>query len=728
MADIKLSYGSVQNFDNMPTDNFVQGRLLFANDNTQSYLYFDNGSQYLNIVPRLLSVKNGGTGHVKLNPGEVLIGNDENAILFRAITDNSTLSYVKDNSINLITERTLANWNGAIDEDGQSRISHLGNVLQGVWNATTIAVGKGGTGRTSLTLNGILYGNGDNELNVTDAGIDGQIFTNIEGTPSYITPSLLWNTAQGGSVGPSLDLQISNKIYSAQIPSASEEASGIVNTAAQTFSGEKTFKGAIISQNIYPENTNIYNSGTENNFWSSVNSSSFKIRDNNSSLSGNFYSNLQGETNLLGQTYLDIGNNIAEGQKGNAQGFLNIYSKNNTFAQIISNTDNSNKIITIPNYTGNMTISKAEDINPNLLTSYRLPFFAETYEQLGTNDGYILEVLQGVTNSLGQSKLILGNNIKNGVAGNKYGSIQLYGRDDESFTITPNINTVNEESDITHYTIYLPVSNAATSELLYHDVNTSIGSDSRPVYITKEGKPAPISIQAVSYGGTGRDSLTEGYALIGNKTNPVNFRAITNNTVKTAVSQTDNLITENTLYYYAGNNNISTVGTISSGAWEGSVIQTRYGGTGTSIAPNQGGIIYGATTSSYASTATGSVGQLLQSNGILAPSWIVETIGSNSKPVYVNKGVLTPCQKDFDQYLPLQGGTMLGSVYFNDVIKFSNSSYGPSKPDAGSAGQLYFVEDDGLLVTTNYGYEDPTSGTNGYGTDGALYFKILLED
>ena len=725
MADIKLSYGSVQNFDNMPTDDFVQGRLLFANDNTQSYLYFDNGSQYLNIVPRLLSVKNGGTGHATLNPGEVLIGNNEDAILFRAITDNSTLSYVKDNSINLITERTLANWNGAIDENGQSKISHVGNILQGVWNATTIAVGKGGTGCTSLTSNGILYGNGNDALNVTSAGTDGQIFTNIQGVPSYVTPLLSWDTTQGGSVGPALALQISEEIYSAQIPSASDTASGIVNTTTQIFSGEKTFKGTIISQNIYPSNANTYNSGTENNFWSSVNSSSFKVRDKNACLSGEFYSNLQGETNLLGQTYLDIGNNIAEGQEGNAQGLLNIYSKNNTFAQIISNTNNSNKIITIPNYTGNMTISKAEDVNPNLLTSYRLPFFAETYEQLGTNDGYILEVLQGATNSLGQSKLILGNNIRNGVAGNKYGSIQLYGRDDESFTIIPNINTVNEENDITHYTIYLPVSNTATSELLYHDVNTSIGSDSRPVYITKEGKPAPISIQAVSYGGTGRDSLTEGYALIGNRTNPVNFRAITNNVAKTAVSQTDNLITENTLYYHTGNNNISTVGTINSGTWEGSVIQTKYGGTGTNIAPNQGGIIYGATTSSYASTSAGDVGQLLQSNGISPPSWMTETIGSNSKPVYVNSGVLTPCQKDFDQYLPLQGGTMLGSVYFNDVIKFSNSSYGPSKPNTGDTGQLYFVEDDGLLITTNYGYGDPTSGTNGYGTNGALYFKIL---
>lgn len=467
-----------------------------------------------------------------------------------------------------------------------------------------------------------------------------------------------WAWADGTINGPTATITIkdandiiTNKTVSVgAIPSASDSASGIVTTGTQQFSGQKTFKGTIISQNIYPENANIYNSGTKNNFWSSVNSSSFKIRDNNSFLSGDFYSNLQGETNLLGQTYLDIGNNIVEGQEGNAQGFLNIYSKNNTFAQIISNTNNSNKIITIPNYTGNMTISKAEDVNPTLLTSYRLPFFAGTYEQLGTNDGYILEVLQGATNSLGQSKLILGNNIKNGVAGNKYGSIQLYGRDDESFTIMSNINTVNEENDITHYTIYLPVSNSATSELLYHDVNTSIGGDSRPVYITKEGKPVPISIQAVSYGGTG-----------------------------------------------------------------------------TNIAPKQGGIIYGATTSSYASTSAGSKGQLLQSNGTDAPNWLAETIGSINTPVYVSKGVLTPCQKNFDQYLPLTGGILDGPVLFNDIIKFNTESYGTSKPNSGQTGQLYFVEDDGLLITTNYGYGDPTPGTNGYGINGALYFKILEE-
>ena len=45
------------------------------------------------------------------------------------------------------------------------------------------------------------------------------------------------------------------------------------------------------------------------------------------------------------------------------------------------------------------------------------------------------------------------------------------------------------------------------------------------------------------------------------------------------------------------------------------------GGTGTTTAPTQGGVIYGASTSAYASTATGTAGQVLSSNATGAPTW-----------------------------------------------------------------------------------------------------------
>lgn len=52
----------------------------------------------------------------------------------------------------------------------------------------------------------------------------------------------------------------------------------------------------------------------------------------------------------------------------------------------------------------------------------------------------------------------------------------------------------------------------------------------------------------------------------------------------------------------------------------GTLVVAR-GGTGTSSAPTQGGVVYGASTSSYASTGAGSAGQLLISGGTGAPTW-----------------------------------------------------------------------------------------------------------
>lgn len=62
--------------------------------------------------------------------------------------------------------------------------------------------------------------------------------------------------------------------------------------------------------------------------------------------------------------------------------------------------------------------------------------------------------------------------------------------------------------------------------------------------------------------------------------------------------------------------------TMSTGSvWNGGTVGVTYGGTGTTTAPVAGGIIYGASTSAYASTAVGTQNQLLQSNAASAPTF-----------------------------------------------------------------------------------------------------------
>jgi len=64
-------------------------------------------------------------------------------------------------------------------------ITGLGTVTVGTWNANTITVPYGGTGVTSFTENGILYGNTTGDLKVTAAGTDGQVLQSDQGVPKF---------------------------------------------------------------------------------------------------------------------------------------------------------------------------------------------------------------------------------------------------------------------------------------------------------------------------------------------------------------------------------------------------------------------------------------------------------------------------------------------------------------------------------------------------------------
>lgn len=99
-----------------------------------------------------------------------------------------------------------------------------------------------------------------------------------------------------------------------------------------------------------------------------------------------------------------------------------------------------------------------------------------------------------------------------------------------------------------------------------------------------------VGTLGVGYGGTGQTSFTSGHALIGNGTGAIVTRGIRNNTTKgglgwTSTSNDTVLVTANTIAYWDGsydgsNSNLSKLGAVTSGTWQGSVIGVAYGGTG----------------------------------------------------------------------------------------------------------------------------------------------------
>ena len=103
-------------------------------------------------------------------------------------------------------------------------------------------------------------------------------------------------------------------------------------------------------------------------------------------------------------------------------------------------------------------------------------------------------------------------------------------------------------------------------------------------------------------------------------------------TIYTGTVQLDKLFTitggSGTAYSAGTNGQILAVNSNNIAYWKSltasdvsGTVTISHGGTGTSTAPTQGGVIYASSTSAYASTSAGTSGQFLKSNGTSAPSW-----------------------------------------------------------------------------------------------------------
>lgn len=79
----------------------------------------------------------------------------------------------------------------------------------------------------------------------------------------------------------------------------------------------------------------------------------------------------------------------------------------------------------------------------------------------------------------------------------------------------------------------------------------------------------------------------------------------------------------------------TTVGTITSGTWNGSIIDLARGGTNANLTAVNGGVVY-STGSAMAITSAGTAGFVLTSNGAGAPTWQAAAAGSAiSEPFFL---------------------------------------------------------------------------------------------
>jgi hypothetical protein len=77
------------------------------------------------------------------------------AVNFSSGTQNVFITYPAEKSVNL---------------DASDNVSPLGTIASGTWNATAIGAAYGGTGRTTLTLNNVILGNGTSTVQFVAPG------------------------------------------------------------------------------------------------------------------------------------------------------------------------------------------------------------------------------------------------------------------------------------------------------------------------------------------------------------------------------------------------------------------------------------------------------------------------------------------------------------------------------------------------------------------------------
>lgn len=119
---------------------------------------------------------------------------------------------------------------------------------------------------------------------------------------------------------------------------------------------------------------------------------------------------------------------------------------------------------------------------------------------------------------------------------------------------------------------------------------------------------------------TGSLSVTDTLSSMTGKFQILKIPNASNGTTYTAGS-VNNLIKSNGSSVYWATLDASDIPNLSTSKLTDGTLVVGRGGTGTSTTPSAWGIIYASSTSAYASTAAGTSGQYLKSNGTAAPTW-----------------------------------------------------------------------------------------------------------
>ncbi len=144
-----------------------------------------------------------GSGITRAGSNQTISGNwifTDGSFTLQDNADSTKKLAIQLSGIGAGTTRTLTapDANGIIITTGNlgaisgnlSAVTGVGIISSGTWQGNDVAVAYGGTGRSSFTTNGLVYGNNAGALQVTAAGAGGQlVLANASGVPTFASLS-----------------------------------------------------------------------------------------------------------------------------------------------------------------------------------------------------------------------------------------------------------------------------------------------------------------------------------------------------------------------------------------------------------------------------------------------------------------------------------------------------------------------------------------------------------
>lgn len=472
MANLSFKANTVAKFDALTSK--TAGALYFATDSKETvsgtdrnraYLYYDDGTNKYNIVPRMLGIKNGGTG-------------------LDMSTKTANALVILNSSVNGMT--TIASKAGAFFSTGTNVLPKYG----------TLPVEYGGTECTTLTDGALLIGAGQSPIEfVADVTKGSVLMSNGESAnPVYGVMDMRWEP--GTTSGPKF-VYITNTIESTKdayiIPSANgTTASGIVTTTTQTFGGEKTFTSSMYASGIYPRSSLTYNLGSAAKIWNQTYQKISYWYDSNGQQNGSTgqssggASATEGSYGTQGYFTLSLGNNIARSSTlnsgaGNSKGRLRFYGSGAGYSQLqAANSSGTSYTVNIPAADGNMLISAGESVDGT--SGVYIPFSGSLNNTVKYNYALHFNHTAGTSSAAGSSEFVVGvkTQTKNSLSYyNTKGILTLYTGAAGYIQIMPGATQTAAT------VLYLP---NATGQLVYHTNDTAVGSGTKPVYVSAAGK------------------------------------------------------------------------------------------------------------------------------------------------------------------------------------------------------------------------------------------------